>query len=228
MDKYTRTKKPETTRRQSFYKTCMPQYLPCTLMILLLLFSGCAASEPARFFILGPVAEPMTHGSQAISENQAPIIVIGPIEMPEYLNRPHIVTRISNSEIHFSEFNRWAQSLENSFSSVLAENISKIMSIDSVFTYPWISSGEIDYRTEANIVQFDCTPGKNITLKVNWSLLGKDGKTPLLVKKSSFIEPVEGQGCEKMVTAMNLALARFSREIAEAIMDAGKNMKEIK
>jgi len=63
--------------------------------------------------------------------------VVGPVELPEYLDRPQIMTCESRNELQFAEFDRWAGSLEKAFSRVLAVNLSILLSTDRVAVYPW-------------------------------------------------------------------------------------------
>jgi uncharacterized lipoprotein YmbA len=144
------------------------------------------------------------------------IIGVGPVDLAEYLNRPQIVTRVSNSEIHLSEFNRWAESLEENFSNVLAENLSVLLSSDKVLTYPWIGNLEVKRQVRVKILQFDSLPDGEVLLKVLWGLKDEDGKFLHTIKKSSFSTP-SGKGYPEMVEAMNRVLDDFSREIAKEI-----------
>jgi len=144
------------------------------------------------------------------------IIGVGPVELPEHLERPQIVTRVSSNELYLSEFNRWAEPLEENFSNVLAENLSLLLSTDKVLVYPWIGNLEVKRQMRVNIRQFDGLPGGKVLLKVLWGLKDEDGKYMFSIKKSSFSTPA-GKGYPEMVEAMNRVLGDFSREIVKEI-----------
>ncbi len=60
----------------------------------LVLLSGCARTAPSRFDLLN--ALPATASEQQNKEAEQGIAIgIGPVELPEYLDRPQIVTRSS-------------------------------------------------------------------------------------------------------------------------------------
>jgi uncharacterized lipoprotein YmbA len=176
---------------------------------------GCARTPQARFYILQP--QPAVVDQKQPSESGNDLFIgVGPVELPEHLNRLQMVTRTGSSEIHLSEFNRWAESLEKNFTRVLAENISVHLSTDNILVYPWIGAAKIKSQVRANIIQFDGVPGGEVLLKAHWALMGEDGKNMFVVKKSSFSAPA-GKGYPEMVEAMNRVLDDFSLEIAKEI-----------
>jgi len=51
-------------------------------------------------------------------------------------------------------------------------------------------------------------------LKVTWIVTGREGKTPLAVRKAEIQEPVSGNDYDALVAAQSRAVAALSREIA--------------
>jgi uncharacterized lipoprotein YmbA len=198
----------------------MPYQIMCRTYVYLIVTCimmtyGCARTPQARFYILQPQPSALDQAQLSVSVNDM-IIGVGPVELPEHLERPQIVTRIGSSELHFSEFNRWAGSLEKNFSRVLAENLSVLLSTDKVLVYPWVGTLEVKRQVRVNILQFGSLPGGEVLLKVLWGIKDEDGKFLFSVKKSSFSTPA-GKGYPEMVEAMNRVLVDFSREIAKEI-----------
>lgn len=188
----------------------------CLIVTCIIMTYGCARTPQARFYILQPQPSAIDQSQPSVSVNDM-IIGVGPVELPEYLDRPQIVTRISSNELYLSEFNRWVESLEENFSSVLAENLSVLLSTDKVLVYPWIGSIEVKRQVRVNVLQFDSLPGGEVLLKVLWGLKDEDGKYLSSIKKSSFSTPA-GKGYPEMVEAMNRVLGDFSREVANEII----------
>ena len=182
----------------------------------LVILGGCAHTDPARFYILDSLSSSETDKQVIATEHDVPI-VIGPIELQEYLDRPQIVTRVSSNELKISEFDQWAESLKNNISRVLAENISILLSTKDVFVYPWRRSELIEYQVIMEVIRFDGTLGGNVVLDTHWAILtGDDGKM-LLIKKSSYSRPTGGENYQALVAAKSQILADFSRDIAQAI-----------
>jgi uncharacterized lipoprotein YmbA len=144
-------------------------------------------------------------------------IGIGPIELPEYLNRPQIVTRVNPNEVEFAEFHRWAASLKDDFSSTLARNLSNLLATDRVAAYPWTSKTPVDVQVKIDVIRFDGRLGKSVVLETTWALFGEDRTKPLLSRGSVASEQVDKSGYEGLVEAQSRAIAGLSREIAGAI-----------
>jgi hypothetical protein len=143
--------------------------------------------------------------------------MVGPIKFSEYLDRTEIVTRSSSNKITFSDFDVWAGSLAEDFSRVLAENLSVLLSTESVIVYPGPRPSSVDYQIAVDVIRFDGPLGGDVSLTARWAILqGKDKKL-VSVRKSTIIEPSGARGYEAMVAADSRALEKLSREIAEAI-----------
>ena len=196
----------------------------CSFLLfgLVLLFAlGCASSPPTRFYTLSSLQEGggELRGSPS---DQDLAIGVGPIKFPEYLDRTEIVTRSSSYKITLSGFDLWAGSLAEDFSRVLAENLSVLLSTESVIVYPQPGSGIARYRIIMDVIRFDGSLGGDVSLIARWSILeGKERKV-VFARKSTIKEPSGAQGYEAMVVANSRALEKLSREIAEAIRTLAK------
>ena len=191
--------------------------------ILLMLLAGCAGTEPSRFYMLTPMP-----GSDAevLSETVAQDVSVGvgPINIPDYLDRQQIVTSSNQNEIKMSEFDRWAGSLKDSFARVLSENLSVLLSTDSVFLFPWRGAITVDYHIGLEVIQFDGELDGNASLIARWAIFGVKEKKVLFIRKSSFTEPVGAKGYEALVAAQSRAIGLLSRDIAIAVKGLSQEM----
>jgi uncharacterized lipoprotein YmbA len=188
--------------------------LLCTL--LLLCFSGCGGTEKSRFYALDYLARAKSGSPDSGSAEVS--IGIGPVHLPEYLNRPQIVTRTSKYRLDIAEFDRWAAPLDAAFSRVLAENLSILLSTDRVYIYPWETSRRLDYQVIIEIIQLDGTIPGDADLVVRWSLLKEGKETEITLRKFLSEKPIAGQGYPGLVSAMSLSISDLSRKIADAIL----------
>jgi uncharacterized lipoprotein YmbA len=186
------------------------------LGMALLISGGCASSKPSRFYTLSALATSET-GSEAGTGGSGLAIGIGPITLPEHLDREQIVTRTSSNELRLGEFDRWAGALKDGFSRVLAENLSILLSTDRVFLYPWRRSVPIDYQVVVDVSRFDGELGGNTLLTARWTLFAGRDKQVLSMGTSRIREPSGAQGYAALVAAQSRALGRLSREISQAI-----------
>ncbi|TVM04320.1 MAG: hypothetical protein CV087_00035 [Candidatus Brocadia sp. WS118] len=182
----------------------------------LTLILGCASTPPSNFYVLNSMEKQETQqkGSDAM---QQVTIGIGSIEIPDYLDRAQIVIRSSRSELKVDEFNRWAGSLKENISLVLAENLSLLLSTARVFAHPWMPDDAVNYWLHVEIIRLDVIPGDAVTMKAHWTILGDRGKKEYITRTSEFTETVNENSYGMIVAAMSRTFEGLSREIASAI-----------
>ncbi len=183
---------------------------------IFILVIGCAGTAPTKFYSLNSLITSDT-AQRAVSADHSIVIGVGPVKIPDYLDRPHIVTRTGRNEVTVADFNRWAGPLKSDIARVLAENLSIILSADRVYTYPWESYIPVKYRIAVNVTRFDGVGGEDVLLNANWSVFGKNGKKPLLINSSSFSEKTVERSYAALVDAQSRLLENLSHDIADAI-----------
>jgi len=189
----------------------------------LLVLAGCLGrTAPARFYALASMEQ--TSAAMGAKTGASGIAVgIGPIKLADYLNRADIVTRETGNTLRFAEFEQWAGSLEDNLTLALAENLGLLLHSEQVFVRPWPQPITVDYRITLEVIRFDGQLGGEANLIALWSISGEDPEEPLAVKRSSIQEPTGGNGYEDLGAAESRALARLSREIAQAIITKEKD-----
>ena len=180
----------------------------------LLAQAGCASSKPSRYYLLSALSP-----AESAKEDQGMSVGIGPIELPEYLDRPQIVTRGSQNRLYLGEFDRWAEPLEQNFARVLAENLAALLSTDDVVQYPWKRSARIDCQIIVTVSRFDATRGGDTFLHVRWSVRDSDGHTIVPPRTSRIAEPAGSPDYEAIVQAGSRALEQLSRQIAGVLQE---------
>jgi uncharacterized lipoprotein YmbA len=185
------------------------------LGLLFITFLGCSHSSPTRYYDLGPLPE-----RKAPERSEACVSIgIGPVKIPEYLDRSSIVTRVASHELMVAEFSRWAEPLEESFPRVLAENLSALLCTKTVLIFPWKGSIPLDYRIYVDVTRMDGKLGESAVLDVSWTIMGSAEKKGVLVmERSSYKESAGGPDHGDYAAAQSRNVASLSREIAEAIL----------
>lgn len=186
------------------------------MMGTLAVIIGCASTQPSNFYILNSIEkqEAQQKGSDAM---QHVAIGIGSIEIPDYLDRSQMVTMNSRSELKVDEFNRWAGSLKENISLVLAENLSLLLSTDRVFVHSWIPAESVNYWLHVEIIRLDAIPGNTVTMKALWTISGDRGKKEFITRTSEFTEKTSENSYGMMVAAMSRTFEKLSHEIASEI-----------
>ncbi|UCD35235.1 MAG: membrane integrity-associated transporter subunit PqiC [Nitrospiraceae bacterium] len=198
--------------RRLFVNQCIMMNLCLAIIVL----GGCTSTSPTRFYTLNPLVNP-DETWQSSGKNDR-VLGIGPVTLSAYLDRPQIVTGVSENEYAISEFDRWAGNLRDNISFVLAENISHLLGTDEVYVYPWKQTITVDFQVEVNVIRFHGTSDGTVLLSARWSVSEDDGKKALLFRLSNYQEPVHGKGYDALVSAKSRILANFSSDIADAII----------
>ena len=122
------------------------QVLQIAVFILgafLVVLGGCAGtSPPVNLYVLSSLPQSAAD-TQSDPEESKIAIGIGPIKLPEYLDRSQIITRISPNELRVAAFDRWAENLKSSFPRILMENLATLLNTDQVALYHWRNSATI-------------------------------------------------------------------------------------
>ena len=180
-------------------------------LIYLLLVCGCASKSP-NFYVLHSL---QNEASAARAENDL-IIGVGPITIPEYLDRPQMATRSTPDRLEFAEFDKWAESLAKNLTRVLAENLAVLLSTDRVEIFPWVTNSRVQYQVTVDVMQLERMPDGKVTLAARWDILG-DHENTLQNGSSRFSIPVESAGYDALASAESRAVEALSREIAAAV-----------
>lgn len=182
------------------------------------LLGGCVGgkSKPSKFYVLSALPSSDAQTQTAAAERDV-AVGIGPIVLPQYLDRDPIVTRASPNQLDLAEFDRWAESLRDNFSRTLTENLSILLSTHHVAVFPWDGSTPIDYQVTVDVTRFEGDADGHAVLIARWSIFGKGGRELLERKRSSFSEPAGAGNYEALVSALSRALGNLSREIAAAV-----------
>jgi uncharacterized lipoprotein YmbA len=187
------------------------------LALVVLLFAGCRSTPPPTVFYALTAVTKADTASQSPTPKGDFAVGIGPVQLPGYLDRPQLVTRAAPDRLVLSEFHRWGGSLRQDFPRVLAENVAALLGTDRVLAYPWGDRLDPAYRVALDVQQFDGALGEAVVLKVTWIVSGREGKSPLAVRKTEIHEPVSGKDYDALVAAQSRAVAALSREIAEEV-----------
>ena len=184
--------------------------LVATLLTAPVLF-GCGTSPRATFYSLTS-SNPLD-----TSQPAAPYrIAIGPVTVPELVDRPQIVLRTGANKVAISEYARWAEPLKSEIPRVIAANLTLLVDQAQVSTYPQNANADADCQVFIDFQRFDSTLGDAATLEVTWTV--RPANSGRLRGGRSVVREAAGiDGYDALVAAHTRALASVSRDIARAI-----------
>lgn len=188
------------------------------------LLAGCSIlkprSDPAQFFVLTRISEADAARELASAANPDPLgglsLGLGPIILPEYLERREIATRVNATQIVYSPTNRWAESMDVSIRNVMSDNLAKLLGTDRIVLHPWFDNVRPHYQVEIEILSLDNNPAGDAELLARWAIKDAGTQQYLVVRRSSLRRPTSS-GTAGAVGALSGTLADLSKEIAQAL-----------
>ncbi len=178
----------------------------------ILLLGACGTSPPSAFYTLDEADFEYTRDAEASA-----ILGIGPIRVPEYLERPQMVTRGDRSELVIDDFNRWAEPIVNAQHRIIASNVDALLDDVIVVAYPYSAVADYNAKLVGRIDRFDMNAAGTTRLDVFWAVASEDN-TLLIQPRRSLYTVSGGSPADpnSVAEAMSNCLTQFSRDIADA------------
>jgi uncharacterized protein len=188
---------------------------PMVMMLFAIsVLAGCGSSPRETYYTLSAGAA--ANSAAPASGESAYSVAVGPVTLPDPVDRPQLVLRVGPNEVTFVELHRWAGSLKNEIPRIIADNLAANLNIRQVAAYPQSAGDNTDYRVLVDIQRFDSTLGESVTIDALWTIRRQsDGTTR--TGRSTARESSSGDKYEALVAGHSRALATISRDIADAI-----------
>jgi uncharacterized lipoprotein YmbA len=188
-------------------------YLACAALAAGCLFSP--QPDKSKFFVLAPEGvDPASIAPSAFGAAHQLVIGLGPINLPEYLDRSEVVTRVAPNRLELSPVDRWAQPLKSDFRQVMAQDLSAQLGTPMITFYPWYRTTHVDYQVRVDVFRFERDSSGTVTMVAHWQIFDGDG-TILYATDSNISEPLKPD--ESGAAAMSRALNDLAGQIATAI-----------
>ncbi|RED48098.1 PqiC family protein [Aestuariispira insulae] len=179
-----------------------------------LLLAGCVGSpsQPTRFYMLS--AGGAEQDGPPLSAGKA--VLLGPVTLPGYLDRPQLVTHTSDNKLALSELDQWAEPLHDNLKRVLIDNLSAALETEQVYAYPAsLRPGPDVIQITLDIAEVRFSPTGDVSLKARWSLFNSlDGKPRL--RDGKIYQSQNGGGHEDNAAALSNLVLELAGDLATA------------
>jgi len=180
------------------------------LLCLIFLILGCAkSSKPVEYYMLD--ASVGIDNNQTLKGDEGPMIGLGPIRLPEYLDRFQMVVAVSENKYKLIDGHRWAEKLDQNISLALFKTLPSQLGTDRMIRYPWPQRPGVDFQVKIDILELNVDQDGQSQLVAQWSIKSKD-KT-ILNKRSTFTAQASTRDIDKMVQAQSECLTKLGQEI---------------
>ena len=170
--------------------------------------------DPSRFYTLSPTVEAGEGSSQ---QPQIVLYGLGPIDLPQYLDRDEIAERMSPAEVRYSRIDFWAEPLKTNLTRVLLQDLSTLLGADRIVLYPWPGTVAVDYQIVVGILRFERTATGGTELRARWAIRNPRSGEYLALHESNLARPASSPATADAVEALSGDLGDLSREIAAAL-----------
>lgn len=188
-----------------------PNFLVFVASLLAAALAGCGSSPPVRFYALSSA----TAGDPVATQANY-TVAVGPVTVPELVDRPNFVTQVDANRVVIQEQVRWADPVDSGVGRALGGNLAQLLQGARVAVYPQHATVGADYLVSVDVQRFESVPGKMVALDVLWSV--RNQKNSVHKSGRSLVsEPVTGGDYDALVLAHDRALVTVSRDIAQAL-----------
>ena len=188
------------------------------LAAVTLLASACATtSPPMRFYLLSPIEDA---APTAPPPGEA-LVVVGPLQLPGYLDRREVVVRQPDGRFSLRELDRWGEPLDELLTNTLTANLVRLTGSPRVAAFPLPGRASADLRIVGRVLRFDADASGLAMLEVQWSILDESGEPRVPVRIDAYRAQAPGTGTAALVAALSDVLGQFSRQLAGELLAAG-------
>jgi uncharacterized protein len=185
------------------------------IVVMTLVLSGCMRNNgPVQFYMLNADSG-IADAVRTPVASQGPVIGLGPIRIPDYLNRPQMIVAISENQYRLSEDHRWAERLDQNISLALFKALPRQLGTDRIVRFPWSQRQAVDYQVGIDILEFNVDASGESRLIAQWFVKRKD--KPTIDKRSVYQFPASTTDHSVMVKAQSQCLTKLGQEISETL-----------
>ena len=193
------------------------------LAAVALLASACATtSPPMRFYLLSPITETAPAGAAPGHALGDALVVVGPLQLPGYLDRPELVVRQPDGRFSLRELDRWGEPLDQLLTHTVTANLVRLTGSPRVAAFPLPGRASADLRIIGRVLRFDADASGLAVLEVQWSVLDASGEPRVPVRIDAYRAQARSTDAAALVAALSDVLAQFSRQLADALLATGQ------
>jgi uncharacterized protein len=194
-------------------------------LALALVLGGCTMLPPkqdrTRFIILAPVIPAASNSAQATNSQKftsSLAVGLGPIELPEYLDRPELVIRTSANGLDLSGTYRWAEPVGDNFRHVLANDLTGLLGTTNIKQFPWYPGTHLDFIVRVAIQRFEADTSRRAELVAHWDLRGSQADQVLATGDARVTHSSSSLTGDAIASALSNDVAELAQQIASAII----------
>ena len=183
----------------------------CAALLLLPLIAACGSTPPNSHYRL-------TAQQTLPSSVDGPALGVGPIAIPQYLARDHLVRSDGGNALQIASSERWAEPLEDGVTRVLSLNLAGLLDTQNIHTFPWHPDRPPEWAVKMRLMALDAG-NTEAKLIAEWLLYRVEDDEPItrrLVEYEMALSTSDAPAAE-IAAAYSELLFRLSQDVASAI-----------
>ena len=184
----------------------------------LVLLAACASAPPPTLYVLAAPAPPPA-AAVSVRHDHRLAVALGPVSVPDYLDRTDIVRRTPGNRLDIDPDNRWAEPLRAGLQRLLIAALAGRLGPDYWVTAGAGRPGPIDVDVPVDIEAFEADETGQAVLTASWEVHA--GPT-LIRNRTSYHRPVTADTTEARVQALSANAADLAADLAAAVRAAGR------
>jgi len=186
------------------------------LLAMAVTMSACSVLDPrpdsSRYFVLRPQA--VADDAPALADL---VLGVGPVTVPDYLDRIEMLDLIGPYELRFSASHRWAEPLGTQLRGTLEENLAALLRPDAIVAYPWFEREGVGLQVDVAFDPIRVDDQGAWQGSATWVLRDGVTRAPLERNKMEFDLGRDTIPPEQVASGWSAELERLSAEIAAAV-----------
>jgi len=180
---------------------------------------GCLGRSPGvEHFVLGSAAgDSAATATESTATLSDLAIVVGPVRLPPYLDRPQLARLESGGEIELDEFTRWLGGFEDNFLRALALDVASRTGSIKVTNHPSKAPFPADVHVKLHIDDLVSVDGSALRVRIRWALVRAGAEAPATLFSMDSSIPLASSSNRSIVVAYDAAVTELGRRIVAAL-----------
>lgn len=181
------------------------------MTLLLLMVTGCGSSPRSNHYLL-------TTDVSTPPDGETPSLGIGPVVVPEFLNRNSMVYSRQGNQLEISSTERWAEPLEAGIKRVVGINLASSLDTQDIRYFPWNAGKPPEFGISISLLSLDADDDE-ATLAAEWRVF-RPATGESVVRRISHLRlalPAGTLNAQQIAPAYSELLSQLSDLIAGAI-----------
>lgn len=174
--------------------------------------AACGSTPKENFYTLSPAP---AHAALPAASASAVSVYVGPVSVPEAVDRTPMVLRTGASQVEIDDLHRWVEPLKTGIPRALAEMLMRELGTPRVLAGRGAAGAPPDYRVAIDVQRFESSLTDGATLDAAWTVTPAQGAARS--GRTLAQEPLPSRDHAGVAAAHRRALERLAKDIAAAI-----------